>query len=88
MENIITQLQQLLNECSRLREENSRLRQAIIIHNIEVGPVRFLSEEDLTDVDFNNAILRFGDNITLGLRDNPLARAAVTSWEQLKKEEC
>lgn len=83
-DNLITQVQQLLNEYNRLKEENLRLKQAIIIHNIEVGPVRFLSDEDLKDVDFYNAMLRFGDNITLGHRDNPLSRATITSWEQLK----
>lgn len=84
MENIITQIQQLLNECSRLREENLRLRQAIIIHNIEVGPVKFLSDEDLTGVDFDSVILRYGDHITLGFRDKPRLRETVTRWEQLK----
>lgn len=84
MENIVTQIQQLLNDYNRLREENLRLRRAIIIHNIEVGPVKFLSDEDLADIDFYKVILRYGDHITLGFRDKPRSRETVTSWEQLK----
>lgn len=83
MENIVTQIQQLLNDYNKLREENLRLRQAIIIHNIEVGPVKFLSDEDLTDVDFYKVVLRYGDYITLGLRDKPRSKETVTRWEQL-----
>ena len=84
MENIVTQIQQLLNDYNKLREENLRLRQAIIIHNIEVGPVKFLSDESLADVDFDKVVLRYGDSVTLGLSDKPRSRETVTRWEQLK----